>query len=157
MSRPRENPRKIVKKFSAYAFFIKLENWSFRLGSKIRFQVQNRQKVLRGSLLVLQNQKVTSEPCRKMSNLSRKKSEKHFFKNRVGGKFLRIFFGFFQGLLIMMRRLSYRLSNSVVWEPQKFSIIQNNNSSLVLFPRILRSIIPESLLKHKIITNKKNN
>ena len=27
------------------------------------------------------------------------------------------------------RRLSYRLSNLVVWEPQKFSIIQKNNSS----------------------------
>ena len=33
----------------------------------------------------------------------------------------------------MMCRLSYPLSNSVVWEPQKFSIIQKNNSSFNLF------------------------
>ena len=42
MSTSWENPRKILKKFSAYAIFKKLANLSFRLGSKIRFQVENR-------------------------------------------------------------------------------------------------------------------
>ena len=59
-----------------------------------------------------------------MSHLSRKKPEKHFFKNWVGENFFEIFFGFSRSLLIMMRRLSYRLSYSVVWESQKFSIIR---------------------------------
>ena len=58
-----------------------------------------------------------------MSYLSRKKPKKHFIKNYVGEKFFGIFLGFSRGLLIMMRRLTYRLSNSVLWEPQKFSII----------------------------------
>ena len=47
-----------------------------------------------------------------------------FLKIAWAGNFLRFFFGFSQGLLIMMCRLNYRLSNSVVWEPQKFNIIQ---------------------------------
>ena len=42
---------------------------------------------------------------------------------------MRIFLGFFRGLLIKARRLSYRLSNLVVWELQKLSIIQSKNSS----------------------------
>ena len=69
-----------------------------------------------------------------MSNLSRKKAWKHFFKNSVDEKFFEIFFfGFSRGLLIMMRRLSYRWSNSVALEPKKFSIMiykSKNNSSL---------------------------
>ena len=56
-----------------------------------------------------------------------------FLKGCVGGKFFEnFFFGFFRGLLIMMRRLRYRLSDSIVWEPQKFSIIQKNNSSFYI-------------------------
>ena len=47
-----------------------------------------------------------------------------FFLNSVGEKYFEIFLGFSRGLLIMMRRLSYRLSNAVVWEPEKFTFIQ---------------------------------
>ena len=43
--------------------------------------------------------------------------------------FLRIFLGFPQGLL--RRRLNYRLSNSVVSEPQKFTLIKKNSSLLI--------------------------
>ena len=97
MSRPRENPRKILKKFSAYEIFKKLENPSFRLGTLKVILVENRSlrnrpKVLRGSLWALKDQKVPLEPYRKMSHLSRKKHEKRFFENCVGGKFFENFF-----------------------------------------------------------------
>ena len=38
MSRPRENPRKILEKISAYAIFKKLENRTIRLGQEIRIR-----------------------------------------------------------------------------------------------------------------------
>ena len=41
-------------------------------------------------------------------------------------------FWFSRGLLIKARRLSYRLSDSVLWELQKFTIIQRKNSSTKL-------------------------
>ena len=53
-----------------------------------------------------------------------KKPEKDFLKIAWAKNFLRFFLGFTRGLLIMMRRLSQRFSNSVVWESQKFSIIR---------------------------------
>ena len=43
---------------------------------------------------------------------------------------MRIFLGFSRGVLIKLLRLSYRLSNLVVREPQKFSIIQKKKSSI---------------------------
>ena len=46
--------------------------------------------------------------------------------------FLRIFLGFCRSLLIKAKRLSYRLYNPIVWEPQKFTFIQNKNSSLLI-------------------------
>ena len=52
-----------------------------------------------------------------------------FLKIAQAENFLRIFLGFSRGVLIKTLRLSYRLSNLVVWEPEKFSIIQKNNSS----------------------------
>ena len=77
MRRPRENPQKILKKFSANEIFKKIENRLFRLGLLKVIKVanrslRNRPKVLRGSLLVLKDQKVPLEPGRKMSHLSRK-------------------------------------------------------------------------------------
>ena len=42
---------------------------------------------------------------------------------------LRIFLGFCRGLLIKAKRLSYRLYNPVVWEPQKFTFIQNKKKT----------------------------
>ena len=77
MSRSRENPRKILQKFSIYAIFKKLENRSFGLGLLKLIKVanrslRNRPKVLRGSLLVLKDQKVPLEPCGKMSHSSKK-------------------------------------------------------------------------------------
>ena len=79
MSRPRENLRKILKKFSAYEIFKKLENPSSRLGTLKVILVENRSlrnrpKVLRGTLLVHKDQKVPLEPCRKMSHWSGKKT-----------------------------------------------------------------------------------
>ena len=124
MITPRENPRKIFKKFSAYSIFKKLENWSFRLGSKNRLQVQNRPKVVRVCLLVHKDQKIPLEPCRKLSHLSKKNLKNPFFKIAWSENFLRFFLGFSRSILIMMRRLSYRLSYSIVWESQKFSIIR---------------------------------
>ena len=53
--------------------------------------LRNRTKVLRGSSLVLKDQKVPEEPCRKMSHLSRKNPAKRVFKNCVGGKFFENF------------------------------------------------------------------
>ena len=47
-----------------------------------------------------------------------------------GGKFFRFFLEFSRSLLIKARRLSYRLSNSVVWDLQKFSIIKSIRSIL---------------------------
>ena len=37
--------------------------------------------------------------------------------------FLRFVLRFVRGLLLKRSRLSYRLSNSVVWKPQKFRLI----------------------------------
>ena len=51
-----------------------------------------------------------------------------FFQIALAENFLRIFLWFTRGLLIKRRRLSYRLSNSVVWEPQKFKLIQKKSS-----------------------------
>ena len=53
--------------------------------------------------------------------------------------FLRIFLRFSRGVLIKTLRLSYCLSNLVVWEPQKFSIIQKNKSKVTYFFRHLLS------------------
>ena len=44
--------------------------------------------------------------------------------------YLRDFLRFSRGLFIKANRLSYRLYNSVVWERQKFTFIQNKNSPL---------------------------
>ena len=52
-----------------------------------------------------------------------------FFKNVQAENFLRIFLGFSRGLPIKARRLSYRLSNSVVWELQKFTFIQQQKKT----------------------------
>ena len=46
--------------------------------------------------------------------------------------FLRIFLRFSRGQHIKRRRLSYRLAFSVVWVPQKFTFIQNKNSSFLI-------------------------
>ena len=82
--------------------------------------------------MVHKDQKVPLEPCRKMSRLSRKEREKHFFTNCVGGKFFENFSWVFRGVLIKTLRLSYHLSNLVVWEPQKFSIIQKITRKIIL-------------------------
>ena len=76
--KPKENFQKIFNNAI-------IDNWSFRLGSKIRFQVQNRSlrnraKVLRGRLLVVEKWVICL-----------KKPETHFFKNCVGGKFFENF------------------------------------------------------------------
>ena len=41
----------------------------------------------------------------------------------------------------MMRRLSYRLSNSVVWESQNFSIIREKLVSLFFAIRVLKIFV----------------
>ena len=46
---------------------------------------------------------------------------------------MRFFLWFSRGVIIKTLRLSYRVSNLVLWEPQKFSIIQKNNSSNFFF------------------------
>ena len=48
---------------------------------------------------------------------------------------MRFLLGFSRRLLIKARRLSYRLSNSVVWKPQKFRLIRKKtrHSTIKLF------------------------
>ena len=46
---------------------------------------------------------------------------------------MRTFHGFSRGVIIKTLRLSCRLSNLVVWEPQKFSIIQKITFQCVFF------------------------
>ena len=61
------------------------------------------------------------------------KSPKNTFLKIVWAEnFLRIFFGFSRGPFIMVRRLIYRLLNSAVWKPQKFSIIRKKYSSYIV-------------------------
>ena len=50
------------------------------------------------------------------------------FFSKLRGRW--IFLGVSRGVLTKTLRLSYRLSNLVVWVSQKFSIIKKNNSSL---------------------------
>ena len=63
-----------------------------------------------------------------LMKLSLRKNNKIADKNRRN--FLRIFRRFSRGQHIKRRRFSYRLSFSVVWEPQKFTFIQNKSSSV---------------------------
>ena len=48
----------------------------------------------------------------------------NFFKNCIGRNFFENFTWVSLGVLIKTLRLSFRLSNLVVWEPQKFSTIR---------------------------------
>ena len=76
--------------------------------------------------MVLEDQKVSLEPCRKMSHMSRKKPVKRFFKNCVGGKFFEIFSWVFprsthQGASI---ELSFVLFGSVGASEKKFGLLK---------------------------------
>ena len=97
--------------------------------------LRNRPKVLRGSLLVLKDQKVPEEPCRKMSHLSRKNPAKRVFKNCVGGKFFENFPWLFPRSThhVASIELSFVLYDTVV-----YSIVQYHPKK-----RLLR--IPEKL------------
>ena len=64
-------------------------------------------------------------------------------------KFLRIFLRFSRGQLIKRRRFSDRLSNSVVWKPQKFTFIKKNSSykfSVKVIKMILNTLIYRNLV-----------
>ena len=123
-----EKLKKNSLKFSAYAIFKKLAKWSFQLGSKIRFRSKIEvskiaRKCFEDVYWFISTKKFHWSLAEKWGICLEKRLKRLFLKI-AWAKIFWDFLGFFRGLLIMMRRLRYRLSYSVVWESQKFSIIR---------------------------------
>ena len=77
--------------------------------------------LMRGEAKLTNQRPVLMKLRLRKNNINADKNRRNFFW---------IFLGFSRGLPIKRRRLSYRLTNLVVWELQQKSLIQNQNSTM---------------------------